>query len=65
LLSDATFAPGTSAYGNLRALGLTMNDDGTLSINLSQLTNAVATDPTSVLNFFQNTDQTGFANQFC
>jgi len=41
-----------------------MNDDGTLSINLSKLTNSIASDPTSVLNFFQNTVQTGFANGF-
>ena len=53
-----------NGYANLRALGVTMNDDGTLSINLSKLTNSIVSDPTSVLNFFQNTAQTGFANSF-
>jgi flagellar hook-associated protein 2 len=41
-----------------------MNDDGTLSINSSQLNSALTSDPASVLNFFQNTAQTGFANNF-
>jgi flagellar hook-associated protein 2 len=64
LLTDATFAPGSGAYGNLAALGVSMNNDGTLSINLTRLTNSLASDPTAVVNFFQNTGQTGFGNNF-
>jgi flagellar hook-associated protein 2 len=53
-----------STFANLHSLGIAMNDDGTLSINSSQLNSALTSDPASVLNFFQNTAQTGFANNF-
>jgi flagellar hook-associated protein 2 len=56
------FAPVESAYGNLNSLGITMNNDGTLSLNAGDLKSALATDPSGVLNFFQNTSLTGFAN---
>lgn len=55
-------AAAANQYGNLSALGIAMNNDGTLSIDVAQLTNSLASDPTSVVNFFQNTAQTGFAN---
>lgn len=64
LLSNATFSPASGTYVNLDSLGIAMNDDGTLSINASQLNSALAADPTGVLSFFQNTTQTGFANNF-
>ncbi len=53
-----------NSYGNLNGLGITMNNDGTLSVNTSKLSSAITNDPASVLNFFQNTAQTGFANVF-
>jgi flagellar hook-associated protein 2 len=55
-------AAAANQYGNLSALGIAMNNDGTLSINVTKLTNSLASDPASVVNFFQNTAQTGFAN---
>ena len=64
LLANATYSPGGGNYTNLDALGITMNDDGTLSVDASQLNSALSTDPSGVLNFFQNTAQSGFANNF-
>jgi flagellar hook-associated protein 2 len=64
LLSDITYASGSGAFSNLASLGITMNDDGTLSVNSGQLNNALSSDPAAVLNFFQNSAQTGFANNF-
>ncbi len=65
LLADATYATGSAgAYSNLTALGITMNNDGTLSVDPAQLGNALANSPSAVLNFFQNNTQTGFANNF-
>lgn len=64
LLSDAAYSPANGAYVNLRSLGITMNDDGTLSVNSSKLTNVLSTDPGSVLQFFQTSTQKGFANNF-
>ncbi len=65
LLADATYATSSSATpGNLSALGITMNDDGTLSVNSAQLSSALSNDPSSVTSFFQNDNGTGFANNF-
>jgi flagellar hook-associated protein 2 len=61
-LSFSAAAP--NQYVNMRSLGITMNDDGTLSIDAGKLTSVLTNDPTSLVNFFQNTAQTGFANQF-
>ena len=63
--SSLTFNPPVvSNVDNLSALGITMNDDGTLSLNSSQLTNALSNNSSAVLNFFQNTALNGFANNF-
>lgn len=64
LLSDVTYSLNNGAYSSLDALGITMNNDGTLSINSSQLQNAISSNPSGVLNFFQNTSLTGYANNF-
>lgn len=56
--------PAESTFGNLAALGITMNNDGTLSVNATELNNALTTSTSEVLNFFQNAAQTGFANNF-
>ncbi|HZR64517.1 MAG TPA: flagellar filament capping protein FliD [Terriglobales bacterium] len=56
--------PVVSTFGNLNSLGITMNNDGTLSVDSTQLANALTSDPAGVLNFFQNASQTGFANNF-
>lgn len=64
LLTDATFTSGSGQINSLAAIGITMNDDGTLSIDSSQLSSALSSNPSAVLNFFQNTAQSGFANNF-
>ncbi|HJU11002.1 MAG TPA: flagellar filament capping protein FliD [Candidatus Binataceae bacterium] len=56
--------PVVSTFGNLNSLGITMNNDGTLSVDSTQLANALTSDPAGALNFFQNASQTGFANNF-
>jgi flagellar hook-associated protein 2 len=76
ILNDAAYAlpgaTGTSTVNgglvNLAALGINMNNDGTLTVgaNASGETFAqvVASNPGAVLNFFQNSSGTGFANSF-
>jgi flagellar hook-associated protein 2 len=65
LLSDATYSiSGNDGDVNLAALGINMNNDGTLTVNSSALNNALSNDPSAVLNFFQNSSLTGFANNF-
>lgn len=65
LLSDATYSvSGNDGYVNLAALGINMNNDGTLTVDSGTLNAALTNDPTAVLNFFQNSSLTGFANNF-
>ena len=66
LLADAGFAvSGNSAgYVNLASLGINTNDDGTLTVNASQLASELASNPGAVQSFFQNASATGFANNF-
>ncbi len=73
LLADMTYAttdPTSVSSGlvNLAALGIDMNDDGTLTVNQvatathPSFANELATNPSAVQNFFQNASSTGFAN---
>jgi flagellar hook-associated protein 2 len=55
---------GTTTVSNLSDLGITMNNDGTLSVDTTTLTNALASNPTDVQNFFEGTALNGFANSF-
>jgi flagellar hook-associated protein 2 len=65
LLSDAAYSvTGNSGYVNLAALGINTNDDGTLTVDSSQLNSVLTSNPSAVQNFFQNSSQTGFANNF-
>lgn len=54
---------GNGSINSLSSLGITQNDDGTLTLNASQLTNALTSNSAAVQNFFQ-TASTGFAQQF-
>ena len=45
----------------LASLGITMNDDGTMSLNTGALNQAIAANSASVQNFFQGSAQNGFA----
>jgi flagellar hook-associated protein 2 len=65
LLNGASYSvSGNSGYVNLASLGISTNDDGTLTVNSSQLSSALASNPSAVQNFFQNASSTGFANNF-
>jgi flagellar hook-associated protein 2 len=65
LLNDAAFSvTGNGGDVNLAALGVNTNNDGTLTVDSSQLNSALASNPAAVQNFFQNTASTGFANAF-
>jgi flagellar hook-associated protein 2 len=66
LMADVTYAiPGnTGGYANLSALGISMNDDGTLAVDSTQLSNALSSNPSGFVSFFQNATQTGFADTF-
>lgn len=59
-----TYTPssGTTTVSTLADLGITMNNDGTLSVDSTTLENALTTDPTDVQNFFEGTALNGFAN---
>ncbi len=50
-------------FSHLSDLGITVNDDGSLSLDASKLANAMG-NPESVQNFFQGTALNGFAQQF-
>jgi flagellar hook-associated protein 2 len=71
LLNDVTYSiSGNSGLVNLAALGVDLNNDGTLSVNQvatgshPSLANVLAADPSAVQKFFQNATGTGFANNF-
>jgi flagellar hook-associated protein 2 len=65
LLSDAAYAiSGNSGYINLASLGINTNNDGTLTVDSSQLASVLSSNPGAVQNFFQNASSTGFANNF-
>jgi flagellar hook-associated protein 2 len=63
LLSAVSYSiTGNSGMVNLASMGINMNDDGTLTVDNDALSNALATNPSAVVNFFQNAT-TGFAQQ--
>jgi flagellar hook-associated protein 2 len=71
LLNDVTRAvTGNGGLVNLAALGIDLNNDGTLTVNQTatadqpSLSNLLATNPAAVQGFFQNISGTGFANSF-
>jgi len=69
LMNDVTYSiAGNSGLVNLAALGINMNDDGTLTVGSNaqgqSLNQVLAANPAAVQNFFQNATSTGFANNF-
>jgi len=61
LLAAATFAGTGNSFNTLAQLGVSMNNDGTLSIDNAKLSNAVNSDFAGVQNFFHPASGTGFA----
>ncbi len=61
---DYTYTPtsGTTTVPNLTSLGISMNDDGTLSLDTGTLQSALENNFSDVQNFFQGTSLNGFAN---
>jgi len=63
LLGAMTYSRTSAAgYNTLASLGITMNDDGTLSLDNATLSNAINGNYTAVQNFFRNSAGTGFAD---
>ena len=60
--STSNAAGTNAAITSLSDLGISMNDDGTLTLDTSNLDQALATNPTGVQDFFQGTSLNGFAN---
>lgn len=61
---DYTYTPasGTTTMPNLSSMGITMNSDGTLSVDNTTLDNALQNNYSDVQAFFQGTSLNGFAN---
>src|SRR5205814_8221001 len=69
LLKDVTYSiTGNGGLVNLAALGIDLNNDGTLSVNQvatdthPSLSNVLAENPSAVQNFFENASPSGLAN---
>jgi len=60
----ATPASGTTTVSSLADLGITVGNDGTLSVDSTTLDNALTNNPTDVQNFFEGSALNGFANSF-
>jgi flagellar hook-associated protein 2 len=57
-----TPASGTTTVSSLADLGISVGDDGTLTVDSATLDNALTADATDVQSFFQGTALNGFAN---
>jgi flagellar hook-associated protein 2 len=68
ITNDTTLMDSNSGIVNLASLGINMNDDGTLTIGTNAqgqtLDQVLSSNPSAVLNFFQNSTSTGFADNF-
>jgi flagellar hook-associated protein 2 len=69
LMADVTYSvSGNSGLVNLAALGINMNDDGTLTVGVTprgqSLSDVLTANPAAFQNFFQNSAAGGFANKF-
>ncbi len=53
---------GTTTVANLSSLGISVNNDGTLTLNSATLNNALQNNFSDVQNFFQGAALNGFAN---
>ena len=62
--TDYTYQPssGTASLPNLSSLGITVNSNGTLSVDSGTLNNALQNNFSGVQNFFQGSALNGFAN---
>jgi flagellar hook-associated protein 2 len=58
----STPASGSTTVPNLSSLGISVNNDGTLSVDSSTLQSTLQNNFSDVQNFFQGTSLNGFAN---
>ncbi|MGA8728690.1 MAG: flagellar filament capping protein FliD [Terracidiphilus sp.] len=58
----ATSASGTTTVPNLSSLGISVNDNGTLTLDSATLTNTLQSNFNDAQNFFQGSALNGFAN---
>lgn len=69
-IASYTTAPSSSSSAassspiTLASLGITMGDDGSLTLNTATLNKVITSNPSSVQNFFQGTALNGFAHTF-
>jgi flagellar hook-associated protein 2 len=61
LLGIGSYSAGNTAAGTLGQMGISMNNDGTLTVDSSTLTNVIQTNYAAVQNFFQGSSSNGFA----
>lgn len=61
---DYTYTPssGTTTMPNLSSMGISVNDDGTLSVDSATLSSALQNNFSDVQSFFQGSSFNGFAN---
>lgn len=65
LLQDATYSiNGNNGFVNLESLGIEMQNDGTLTVNDTTLSDVLGNHFTDFQNFFQGLSPTGFAYNF-
>jgi flagellar hook-associated protein 2 len=62
LLSIAGYTGGGNGVSTLADLGITMNNDGTLSVDSATLNNAIQNNFSAVQNFMQGASSNGFAS---
>jgi flagellar hook-associated protein 2 len=63
LLGSGSYSAGTNgSISTLGALGITMNDDGTLTVDSTALDDAVQNNSSAVQNFFEGTSLNGFSS---
>ena len=60
LLAAPSYAASAGPVSTLGSLGITMNDDGTLSVDSATLTAALQNNPSAVQMFFQGSSANGF-----
>ena len=61
LLAAPSYSSSGSVIATLGNLGISMNDDGTLTVDSSTLSSAIENNPGAVQSFFQGTSSNGFA----
>lgn len=62
LLASSNYSSGATVASSLSAIGVTTNQDGSLSVNSAALSSAIANNFTGVASFFQGQNADGFAS---